>query len=158
MMGSSQNKTAMKKAVLPPTYLFLAIGVMVALHFLLPGRHVIGFPWNLLGIVPLGVGIALNLVADRAFKAHATTVKPFEDSTVLITGGVFRISRHPMYLGFVLILIGIAVLMGSLTPYAVIVVFAMLMEVVFIRVEERMLEEKFGDTWLAYKAKVRRWI
>ena len=47
-----------------------------------------------------------------------------------------------MYLGMVLILIGIAVLMGSLTPYAVIPVFAVLMEVVFIRVEERMLEEK----------------
>jgi len=63
-----------------------------------------------------------------------------------------------MYLGFMLILAGIAVFMGSLTPYAVVVVFAVLMEVVFIRVEERMLEQKFGEAWLAYKAKVRRWI
>jgi protein-S-isoprenylcysteine O-methyltransferase Ste14 len=58
----------------------------------------------------------------------------------------------------VLILIGIAVLMGSLTPYSVIFVFVVLMEIVFIRVEERMLEEKFGGAWSAYKGKVRRWI
>lgn len=158
-MGSSENEAAVKrKSVLPPTYLLLAIVAMVALHFLLPVRHVIGLPWNLLGAVPVAAGLAMNLVADRAFKKHETTVKPFEESAVLITGGVFRISRHPMYLGFVLILVGIAVLMGSLTPYAVIVVFAVLMEVVFIRVEERMLERKFGEAWLAYKAKVRRWI
>jgi len=146
------------KGVLPPTYLFVAIVAMVALHFLLPGRHVIGFPWNLFGVVPVAAGLAMNLVADRAFKKHVTTVKPFEESATLITGGVFRISRHPMYLGFMLILAGIAVFMGSLTPYAVVVVFAVLMEVVFIRVEERMLEQKFGEAWLAYKAKVRRWI
>ncbi|MBW1910265.1 MAG: isoprenylcysteine carboxylmethyltransferase family protein [Deltaproteobacteria bacterium] len=104
------------------------------------------------------IGIILNLVADGVFKKLGTTVKPFEESTALITTGVFRISRHPMYVGMVLILIGIAVLMGSLTPYAVIPVFAVLMEVVFIRVEERMLEEKFSEAWLVYKEKVRRWI
>jgi len=114
--------------------------------------------WNLLGVVPLVIGIILNLVADGVFKKLGTTVKPFEESTALITTGVFRISRHPMYVGMVLILIGIAVLMGSLTPYAVIPVFAVLMEVVFIRVEERMLEEKFSEAWLVYKEKVRRWI
>jgi protein-S-isoprenylcysteine O-methyltransferase Ste14 len=63
-----------------------------------------------------------------------------------------------MYLGFVLILLGIAVFVGSLTPYAVIIAFAILMEVVFIRVEERMLQEKFGQAWQVYKKKVRRWI
>ena len=63
-----------------------------------------------------------------------------------------------MYAGMVLILIGIAILMGSLTPYVVIPVFVVLMEIVFIRVEERMLGEKFGGAWSAYREKVRRWI
>jgi len=134
--------TMSEKKVLPPTCLVSSIIVMVVLHFVFPVSKVICFPWNLLGVVPLVIGIILNLVADGVFKKLGTTVKPFEESTALITTGVFRISRHPMYVGMVLILIGIAVLMGSLTPYAVIPVFAVLMEVVFIRVEERMLDEK----------------
>ena len=147
-----------EKKVLPPTCLVSSLIVMVVLHFVFPVSKVIYFPWNLLGVVPLVIGIILNLVADGVFKKLGTTVKPFEESTALITTGVFRISRHPMYVGMVLILIGIAVLMGSLTPSAVIPVFAVLMEIVFIRVEERMLEEKFSEAWLVYKEKVRRWI
>lgn len=147
-----------EKNVLPPTYLVSSIIAMLVLYFVFPVLKVICFPWNLLGIVPLAMGIILNLVADGAFKKADTTVKPFEESTVLITTGVFRISRHPMYAGMVLILIGIAVLMGSLTPYAIIPVFIVLMEIIFIRVEERMLEEQFGEAWFAYKEKVRRWI
>ncbi len=131
---------------------------MAVLHFVFPAAKVIAFPFNLLGIVPLTVGMVLNLMANGVFKKLGTTIKPFGESAALVTSGVFRISRHPMYLGMVLILFGIAVLMGSLMPYAVIPVFAVLMDVVFIRVEEIMLEEKFGEAWLEYKENVRRWI
>ena len=147
-----------EKKALPPTYLVSSIIAMPILHFLCPVSRVIHFPWNLLGIAPLSIGIVLNLAADKAFKQKGTTVKPFEESIALITTGVFRISRHPMYMGMALILLGIAVLLGSLTPYVIIPVFVILMEVVFIREEERMLEEKFGRVWLAYKKKARRWI
>jgi protein-S-isoprenylcysteine O-methyltransferase Ste14 len=146
------------KKVLPPTYLLIAIVVIAAFHFVLPLTQVIPGLWRLIGLIPLAGGIALNLIADRALQRANTTVKPFEASTTLITNGVFQISRHPMYLGFVLILIGLAVLLGSLTPYVVIPIFAILMDRVFIQVEERMLKEQFGPTWLTYKARVRRWI
>lgn len=104
------------------------------------------------------MGVSLNLIADIAFKKDQTTVKPFEASTSLVVTGVFQISRHPMYLGMVLILLGIAILMGTLTPLVVVAVFGILMELVFVRTEERMLEEQFGATWLAYKTKVRKWV
>jgi len=146
------------KKVLPPTYLLVSIVVMVALHFLFPVTEVIPLPWNVLGIVPLASGIAINIIADNAFRKVKTAVKPFEESSALVTSGVYRISRHPMYLGNVLILIGVAVMVGSLTPYVVIPIFVVLIEKVFIKVEERMLEEKFGQAWLEYKDKVRRWI
>lgn len=116
------------------------------------------YPWNLVGLIPLAAGVALNLLADAAFKKAHTTVKPFQKSSALITKGVFSISRHPMYLGLVLILLGLAVLMGSLSPLIVIIVFAVLMEQVFIRTEEKMLGNQFGPTWNAYKNKVRKWI
>ena len=131
---------------------------MMLLHFVFPISKVIVYPWNLLGCTPLGLGIALNLVADRAFKEHQTTIKPFQESTVLVTTGAFQYTRNPMYLGIVLMLLGIAFLMGMLMPFIVIPVFAVLIQFVFIKVEEGMLEEKFGRTWVEYKQKVRRWI
>jgi protein-S-isoprenylcysteine O-methyltransferase Ste14 len=146
------------KKVLPPTYLLVAIVLMLALHFLLPVYKFVPIPWNILGIVPLACGIALNLVADKAFHQAQTTVKPFEQSTALITTGVFRISRNPMYLGYVLILIGVALIVRSLSPYVVLPIFAILMDRVFIRVEEQMLEEQFGQAWLEHAQKVRRWV
>ena len=147
-----------KKKILPPTYLFVAIVVMVALHFLFPLAKSIPFPWNLLGLLPFAAGIALNLSADSAFKKNGTTVKPFETSTFLIADGVYRLCRHPMYLGFVLLLAGIALFMGSLSPFAVVILFPFLMEGIFIRTEERMMEETFGDRWREYRRTVRRWI
>jgi protein-S-isoprenylcysteine O-methyltransferase Ste14 len=68
-------------------------------------------------------------MADAVFKREQTTVKPFEKSTALVVTGVFQISRHPMYLGMVLILLGIAILMGTLTPLIVVVIFGILMDV-----------------------------
>jgi protein-S-isoprenylcysteine O-methyltransferase Ste14 len=84
-------------------------------------------------------------------------VKPFQDSTCLITGGMFSYSRNPMYLGFVSILIGIATLFGSLSPCFVVPLFVILMDRIFIQVEEHMLEVQFGLSWLEYKAKVGCW-
>jgi len=61
-----------------------------------------------------------------------------------------------MYLGFVLILLGVAIFLGSLTPYIVVLGFVILMDVVFIRTEEQMLQSTFGEDWMQYKNKVRR--
>ena len=146
------------KKILPPTYLLVAILMMIAFHWLVPLSQIVPGLWRLTGLIPLAGGISLNIAADRAFQRARTTVKPFEASTVLITGGVFRISRHPMYLGFVLILIGVGTLLGSLTPLLVIPVFAILIDQVFIQAEERLLAEQFGQSWLAYKAGTRRWL
>ena len=57
-----------------------------------------------------------------------------------------------------LVLTGIAVILGWLMPFFVVPVFAIVADTVFVRVEERMLAERFGQAWLTYRAKVRRWI
>lgn len=146
------------KKTLPPTYILIAIVLMVALHLVVPAVQVIPGLWKVLGIIPLTLGIAVNIIADNAFSRAGTTVKPFQESTALITTGVYRISRHPMYLGIVLIVLGIAVILGSLTPFVVPPVLAVLLDRNFITVEERMLEQTFGPVWLDYKKSVRRWI
>ena len=85
-------------------------------------------------------------------------MRPFEESAALVQSGVFRLSRNPMYLGFEAVLLGIALLFGTASPWLVVAVFPFVIERVYIRVEERMLEDRFGEEWLRYKARVRKWL
>ncbi len=147
----------MRKA-LPPTYFLGAIFLALLCHYMVPLHQFISFPWCLLGLGPLVIGVALNLLVDQEFKRYDTTVKPFEKSTMLVTNGVFNISRNPMYLGMLLILLGIAFLLGSTTPFIVALALAVLLKYKFIRPEERMLEATFGEQFREYRKKVRRWI
>ena len=146
------------KKVLPPIYFLGAIVLAVLLHFLIPLHQILAFPWRLLGLAPLVTGIVLNLLADQTFKKHDSTVKPFEESNALVTNGVFGVTRNPMYLGMALILLGIALLLGSVTPFAVVVLFVALFDRMFISPEERMLADTFRDQFRQYRERVRRWI
>ena len=144
--------------IMPPTWMFLAIIVMLILNFAIPLGWVVPPLWNLVGLIFLVSGMILNLFADNTFKQAGTTVKPFRESSSLVTNGVFQISRNPMYLGMILILTGIAVLLRSLSPFLIVPLFAILIDRTYVRVEEQMLAEKFGTIWDAYKVKTRRWL
>ena len=146
------------RKVLPPIYFLAALILGIVLHFLFPVRQFLDFPWRLLGLVPLVIGIILNLVSDHMFKKHSTTVKPFERSSVLITDGVFRLTRNPMYLGMTLILLGVALVLGSATPFAVALLLGLLFDRLFIVQEERMLKNIFPEQFRQYCRRVRRWI
>jgi protein-S-isoprenylcysteine O-methyltransferase Ste14 len=148
----------MLKKIMPTTYLLAAILLILLLHYIFPIAAISDMPWNLLGLLPLILGVLLNLIADRDLKRSRTTVKPFQQSNKLVIDGAYRICRHPMSLGFVLILFGITVLLGSISPYIVIIVFVILLEYLFIKEEEMMLDEQFQKEWLQYKSKVRKWI
>jgi len=127
-------------------------------HLFFPLIRIVEYPWSLFGAFLIAAGIVLNIFADQSFKKSGTIVKPFEESAALVTNGVFRISRHPMYLGMVLILLGISFSLGSLITFLVCLIFSILMQVRFIDAEEKMLEKKFGQAWIEYKHNVRRWI
>ena len=77
--------------IMPPTWLLIALIAMLILHFLLPIAKIIPTIWNLTGFVFLVSGITLNLIADRAFQRIGTTVKPYQESSNLVTSGVFKI-------------------------------------------------------------------
>jgi protein-S-isoprenylcysteine O-methyltransferase Ste14 len=146
------------KRLSPLAFLLIAILLAVALHLLLPFRELIAFPWRLAGLLPLLLGLILNVLADRSLRRHMTTVKPWEKSTALVTDGVFRLSRHPMYLGMVLMLAGVAILLGSLTPWSAFLALVLVFEARFITAEESALEGTFDEAYRAYKKQVRRWI
>jgi protein-S-isoprenylcysteine O-methyltransferase Ste14 len=156
-MSNSQARS-MSKPILPPTYLLVALLLMVAFHWISPFGPVVPAPWNLSGCLLIVAGIWINLKADAQFHRLNTTVKPFEKPTALVQDGVFRFSRNPMYLGFAGILLGVALLLGSLAPFLVVPIFIALIDVKFIQLEERVLSQTFGQEWTDYAQKVRRWL
>jgi protein-S-isoprenylcysteine O-methyltransferase Ste14 len=143
--------------IMPTTYLLLAMLAMIGVHLTYPHPRLLASPWVLVGILPILAGIALNLVADRALHRSGTAVKPLAESTALVTTGAYAVSRNPMYLGFVLILVGVGLLLGSAPPFAVVPIFAVFVDRVFIALEERKLAGRFGPDWEAYVRRTRRW-
>jgi protein-S-isoprenylcysteine O-methyltransferase Ste14 len=128
------------------------------MHFLFPIKKIIFPPYTYTRFIFIGFGAILNIWADLLFKKKNTTVKPYADPAALITVGPFRISRHPMYLGIFLVLLGVAVSHGTIITFIFPIIFVAIMEKLFITFEETNLERVFGEKYLDYKRKVRRWI
>jgi protein-S-isoprenylcysteine O-methyltransferase Ste14 len=143
---------------LPPTYLLLGLVAMAVLHFALPGPRIVPGAWRLIGLPLIVGGIWLSMAAHALFKRHGTEIKPFKASRVLVTEGPFRFSRHPMYMGFLAILTGAALLAGTLVPLLGLGVMVWLFTAHFVIPEERHMEEQFGDQYREYKRRVRRWL
>ena len=131
---------------------------MLGLHWIAPGWRLIPVPWNLSGLLPLGLGLWVSYAAEAQFRRAKTTVSPYEMPVAFVRDGLYQFSRNPMYLGFAGILIGVALMLGSLTPTLVVPIFIALIDLGFIRMEERVMAEKFSERWRAYVQKVRRWI
>lgn len=107
-----------------------------------------------------GLGALVALAGVVAFRRHGTTVNPFtpEQSSSLVATGIYRFSRNPMYLGFVLGLAGWAVYLASGVSVLLLPAFVAYMNRFQIQPEERALGERFGPRFLAYCRSVRRWL
>lgn len=141
----------------PPTLLLLALLVQVALALTTGASPLMPWVARLTGGLLILVGVGLNLAAERGFKREGTPVRPLEPPRSLVTDGVFRWSRNPMYLGLALILLGSAAALASLGATVVVVVFVVLMDRL-IRHEEALMESSFGGAYRTYRRRVRRWL
>jgi len=148
----------MKKQIMPPTYFLIFLTLSILLHFIFQIKKIIFYPYSQIGWLFIIFGGILNIWADRLFKKNKTTVKPKEKSTKFITNGPFKISRHPMYLGMIAILLGTAIIHGSLIGFIFPIIFIIIIETLFIPLEEKIMEKTFKRKYLDYKNKVRRWI
>ena len=146
------------RRVYPPVYFLAALLALAGLHFLLPELRWLERPATYVGGLFVLVGLILALASSELFRRSGTTIKPFEPSTALVTSGPFRLSRNPMYLGMVLVLLGLAMLAGTVWPLPVIPLFIWLITRRFIVHEEQMMEQVFGDDYREYRRRTRRWI
>ena len=141
----------------PPIWLLFSALLMTALHHYFPVGHVAGWPVTTTGFGFAVVSLLLFGWSIKQFFVQKTTIIPFHQSTALITSGPFRWSRNPIYLSMVLLLTGMAFFLGSLTPLLVPPLFAVLIKRMFIRREEQMLKDQFGDCYQQYCREVPRW-
>jgi len=113
---------------------------------------------RVLGLPLVFGGLAIGLLGFREMRRAETNVDPYKPATAIVTEGPYRFTRNPLYLGMTLVHSGITALFNAL-PAAMLLplVLAVLRRGVIER-EERYLERKFGDEYLAYKARVRRWL
>jgi protein-S-isoprenylcysteine O-methyltransferase Ste14 len=139
-------------------YFIILLVLSVLLNFVFPVPAFLSPPATYSGFLIMGFGLVLALWSRSLFLKNATTLQLSEEPTVLVTAGPFRLSRNPIYLGMASILLGVAVLLGTLVALVFPVIFVALIEFFIIPGEERMLEKIFGERYREYKKSVRRWI
>jgi len=121
----------------------------------------LSFPANRLASATLALlGAAVCLSGIASFRRARTTVNPTRPGSAssLVVSGVYQYTRHPMYLGFLLLLLGWAAFLSNLAPFALLPVFVAYLNRFQIEPEERALGSLFAGEYQAYQARVRRWI
>jgi protein-S-isoprenylcysteine O-methyltransferase Ste14 len=159
MADDGKNNADNPGVIMPPPFIYagvLAAGLLANRRFRLPFlprplARTIG-PLLILG------GVAAALLGSRELHRAETNVDPYEPATTVVTGGPYRFTRNPIYVGFTLIYLGISALANALLPVLLLPAVQQLMRRGVIEREERYLERKFGDEYLHYKERVRRWI
>jgi len=131
---------------------------MALLQIFLPLYQYVRPPLAYAGIIIVFLGIVLSAISAGMFVKADTGLLPFEEATALVTGGIFRFTRNPMYLGMFLMVFGAAFLMGSVGALIPLLIFMLIIRFNFVAGEERFMEAAFGQQYLDYKSKVRRWI
>jgi protein-S-isoprenylcysteine O-methyltransferase Ste14 len=149
---------AWARRIVPPGWFVLALLGALALQHWLPIAPLRPLLLSRLGIPLVLAGSVLSFAGLGAFTLARTPVIPFRPSTALVTTGVYRFTRNPMYLGLTLILAGTGLSLASLGALVPLPLFVWIMEHGYIRPEERFLEEIFGSNYLRYKSEVSRWL
>ncbi len=111
-----------------------------------------------LGGTLVGLGGLVAVAAIRRFKAAGTSFRTHEPATAILSDGLYGVSRNPIYLALTAIYLGVGIMVDAGWVLALLGPLLAVMHFGVITREERYLEHKFGDEYLRYKAKVRRWI
>ena len=133
---------------------------MWSLNAFFPVMQLIESPWNRVGLALIVVAGSFDMWSLFLFFKKHTTPNPMkpQNTTALVSNGLYKLTRNPMYVGLLIILTGYAIWLGSLTPFLLLPVFYGLITEMQIKPEEGFLEEKFGQEYLDYKKRVRRWL
>lgn len=143
---------------IPPVWLVGFIGLAVVMNRLLPGLA-LRLPFlGLLGWALIALGFVLTVLALRAFRISQTTPVPHQVPKTLITDGIFRFSRNPIYLGDACFLAALCLFQGAWSLPLLVPLFIWVITARFIQPEEARLEKKFGAAFTNWAQATRRWL
>ncbi len=145
--------------VAPPPLIYVAV---YALGYLIQGRNPLLIPEHIfleiLGWVSVGSSLVLAISGMIMMKRARTHIDVYKPSTAIVSEGPFRFTRNPLYLSLTLMYIGVATLKAMFWPLIVLPIAILIMQFGVIRREERYLTAKFGEEYLNYRGRVRRWL
>ncbi|MBO9592551.1 MAG: isoprenylcysteine carboxylmethyltransferase family protein [Niabella sp.] len=141
----------------PPLYFLLSLMAMLLLHTYRPIACWLHAPWKYLGIIVLVAGFALSAGSALLFRKSGTRLRPGAQATFMVIRGPFRYTRNPMYCGLIIMLTGLAILLGTVSPLFIIPVCFIILHTQFVLKEEKWMEQWFGEAYLTYKRKTPRW-
>jgi len=155
-----QNGAPDKASVitLPPLIYGVAYVLGLFFHFVFPVPFLPQTPALWLGTLLILVSIVIVVSAVRALARAKTAFDVRKPTTAIVTDGAFRFSRNPTYLSGALLYLGIASLINSLWMLLLVLPLVTVIQWGVIEREEQYLEQKFGEAYLRYKTRVRRWI
>ena len=147
-----------KRIIYPPIWLLIGLIVIFTCNAYFPGPRFNSLAAQLFGGALIVSGLCLLVFANGRFSRAGTGVIPFRNVSALVTDGIYRYTRNPMYLGMAAILLGTSITVGSGMALLIAPLFAVIIEWRFIRPEEAMLRGLFPEEYPAYCARVRRWL
>ena len=154
---ANTNTTLSTMKIHPPLLAGGLLLVTLILHLLLPEEHAV--EWNeAIGLVLVAVAAGLTCFAAAIFQARDTTKNPYGEPSQFVVQPPYTWTRNPMYLGLTIVLLGCAVFFSSITMLVAPLVFFVVIDRMVIPREEGTMERLFGNDYVAYKERVRRWI
>ncbi len=155
-MSDKKDHAAVK--IHPPVLLLIHVGIawLLGRFILLP--IVVSSVVRNIGLVLAGVGFLLGILAFYSFMKARTTLDPHGSVRSIVSTGIYRFTRNPIYLGMVCMLIGFPLTFGIVWGIPLVLAFIPLMNKLVIEHEEAYLEKKFGEGYTGYKRRVRRWL
>ena len=157
MPASDHAEVAIK-----PPFLFLgALALGCLLSLVLPIGPRLASPNGLalgVGVTFVAIGLALAILSIRRFRLAGTSVVPGEPSTALVVEGPYRFTRNPIYIGFVLLYFGLAIILTSLWALVLLIPVLIVLQRGVVEREETYLKRQFGDAYRKYQGRVPRWL
>jgi protein-S-isoprenylcysteine O-methyltransferase Ste14 len=158
--STQERRHSLEKRIPPPLVVVLIGAAMAVIAWFTPALEIGGNVRFAVGGIVIALGALVGFQGVWAFWRNKTTISPvdLESVSALVTSGVFRFSRNPMYVGFAAMLVGWAVCLAA--PWALVgpVAFVLFTNRFQIIPEERVMRDKFGQAYDDYQSKVRRWI
>ncbi len=158
MTTTFRSKQTPTRQLISPVLAVICLTIMFLLGWFCPILSIIRFPFNLAGLFVSSAGLGFCFAAQQQFKKIGTTLYPFSEPEKLVTGGLFRYTRNPMYLGLTVFLTGAWLLLGVLSPLGMVLAFLLIADRWYIVHEEQKQTAVFGKAYKSYQAKTPRWI